>query len=114
VPLFREAGAPPGESGGWGIGWPSGTERQRIILVETGPDNVLLVALDDTSTPSSFDELVAAAMPIVESLEFPRVAGSSPDPAGRASQVRRRGRPLLELSRDVPPRADPGGPRFPP
>lgn len=71
VLLFREADAPPGESWGWGIGWASGTERQRIILVEIGPDNILLVALDDTSSPSRFDELVAAAMPIVESLEFP-------------------------------------------
>jgi hypothetical protein len=71
VTLFHEAGAPEGEGWGWGIGWPSGTERQRIILVEIGPDNVLLVALDDTSSPSRFDELVAAAMPIVESFEFP-------------------------------------------
>lgn len=69
VPLFHEAGTDQGW--GWGIGWPGNTERQRVILVEIAPENVLHIGLDDTSSPSRFDELVEAAMPIVESFEFP-------------------------------------------
>lgn len=69
VPLFHEAGTDQGW--GWGIGWPGNTERQRVILVEITPENVLHIGLDDTSSPSRFDELVAEAMPIVESFEFP-------------------------------------------
>jgi hypothetical protein len=67
VDLFREArdGDPQWN---WGIGT---TERQRVILVELAPDNVLLIAIDDASSPSRSDELVAAAMPIVDSFEFP-------------------------------------------
>ncbi len=71
VTLFREADTAADSGWGWGIGWPGNTERQRVILVELEPANVLHIALDDTSTPSRFDELVAAAMPTVESFEFP-------------------------------------------
>jgi hypothetical protein len=71
VTLFREADEPVGQGWVWGIGWPGNTDRQRLVLVELSPDNVLLIGIEDTSSPSRFDELIAEAMPIVESLEFP-------------------------------------------
>jgi len=67
VDLFREArqGEPQWN---WGIGVG---ERQRVILIDLGGDRTVLVLIDDSSSPSQFDELVAQAMPIVESFEFP-------------------------------------------
>jgi len=67
VALFREA-----DDGGWdwGLGWPGNQDRQRVILVELEPENVMLIAINDTNSQARFDELVAKAMPIVESFEF--------------------------------------------
>lgn len=65
--LVREEG-PSTEGWSWSIG---AAERQRIILVEIAPDNVMMIAIVDASSPSRFDELVEAATPIVESIEFP-------------------------------------------
>jgi hypothetical protein len=67
VELFT-GGAP--DAWTWGIGGDL-PEHQRIILVDLGSDSVVLIAIDDTSAPSRFDELVTGAMPIVESLQFP-------------------------------------------
>ena len=65
--LFREADTGRWD---WGQGWPGNQDRQRVILVELGPENTLLIAIDDTNSQARFDELVAKAMPIVESFEF--------------------------------------------
>lgn len=66
--MFREADTGRWD---WSAGWPGNQDRQRVILVELAPENVMLVALDDTISQASFDALVAEAMPIVESFEFP-------------------------------------------
>ena len=44
----------------------------RLIYLDIGQGTtVVVVALDDNSSPSRFDGLVAQAMPIVETFEFP-------------------------------------------
>jgi hypothetical protein len=54
----------------WGVGgFPD--DRQRLFLVEMGPGNVLLIGIEDASSPSRFDALLEGAMPIVASFEFP-------------------------------------------
>jgi hypothetical protein len=46
-----------------------GSERMRVILVDLGPGGVLAIAID-TTDPATFDDLLAQAMPIVESFRF--------------------------------------------
>jgi hypothetical protein len=71
VVLFTGRGS-NGDTWSWRIGGAGGEERQRLILVDLGEGRVLLIALKDASTPSAFDDLVSAAMPIIESFRFAR------------------------------------------
>jgi hypothetical protein len=49
--------------------WLLGNERLRVILLDIGQGNVVAIGIDSTY-PERFDELVAEAMPIVESFRF--------------------------------------------
>jgi hypothetical protein len=49
--------------------WLMGNERLRVILLDIGEGNVVAIGIDSTY-PERFDELVAEAMPIVESFRF--------------------------------------------
>ena len=51
---------------GWGI---AGLERQRLILLDLGDGHTVIIGIDSTY-PDRFDDLVAQAMPIVESFRF--------------------------------------------
>jgi len=54
-----------------GRDWRLGAhERWRLILLDLAPGKRLAIVIDDSSQPSRFDELVAQAMPIVESFKF--------------------------------------------
>jgi hypothetical protein len=63
--LTKASGGADGWS--WGI---LGKERQRLILLDLGGGDVLLIDIDSTD-PAVFDDLVAQSMPIVQSLSFP-------------------------------------------
>lgn len=57
-----------------GSGWDWGIlpgERQRLIFVDIGGGATVMVAVDDNISPARFDELVAAAMPVIATFEFP-------------------------------------------
>ena len=57
------------DSGGWD--WRmSAPERWHLILLDIGEGNVVAIIIDDSSSPSRFDELVTQAMPIVLSFQF--------------------------------------------
>jgi len=60
------AGADPWN---WGV---APTERQRLIFVAVGGGPTVAIILNDNSTPSRFGELVAQAMPIIETFTFPQ------------------------------------------
>lgn len=47
----------------------SGTEQDRMIFVDLGGGNVVLIAVD-SSDPSHFNELDAQAMPIISTFAF--------------------------------------------
>jgi hypothetical protein len=65
APVLREAG----NVNGWD--WRmSAPEKWRLILLDLGGGKVVTIILDDSSSPSRFDDLVAQAMPIVESFTF--------------------------------------------
>jgi hypothetical protein len=51
----------------WGI---AEGERQRLIFVDIGGGATVMIGIDDNTSAARFDELVANAMPIVESFEF--------------------------------------------
>ncbi len=53
----------------WGIG---GTEQQRLILLAIGGGHTVAIFVDDNSSPSRFGELVAQAMPIITTFQFPQ------------------------------------------
>jgi hypothetical protein len=57
-----------GATDGWVWGIQEG-ERQRIIFLDLGVGDVVMVAIDSTH-PDRYDELVSQAMPIIESLRF--------------------------------------------
>ena len=65
APLLAERS---GDAWDWGI-VPG--ERQRLIFVDIGGGATVMVAVDDNTSPARFDELVAAAMPIIATFEFP-------------------------------------------
>jgi hypothetical protein len=52
-------------------GWLRPNERMRLVFVDLGSGQAVAISIYDTSSPSQFDALVAEAMPIVESFEFP-------------------------------------------
>jgi hypothetical protein len=65
APVIRGVGS----QGGWD--WRmSAVEKWRLILLDLGGNDVVAIVLDDSSSPSRFDELVSEAMPIVESFRF--------------------------------------------
>jgi hypothetical protein len=66
--LFTEAGPDMTDSGLEQTGVWS-TQKSRFVLVDLGDGDVVLVAIH-APDPSRFDELMADAMPIVESLTF--------------------------------------------
>jgi hypothetical protein len=57
-----------GKPDGWALGVASG-ERMRLIFLDIGGATAL-ISIDDSSSPSRFDELVAQAMPIVRTFAF--------------------------------------------
>ena len=65
--LVNDGGSPSASN--WGIG---GTEQQRLILVDIGGGRTVAINVDDNSTPSRFAELVAQAMPIIATFQFPK------------------------------------------
>jgi hypothetical protein len=65
APLLAERS---GDTWDWGI---VAGERQRLIFVDIGGGATVMVAVDDNTSPARFDELVAAAMPIIATFEFP-------------------------------------------
>jgi hypothetical protein len=65
APVLREAGSVDGWD--WRMSAP---EHWRLILLDLGSGDVVAIFIDDSSTPSRFDELVAQAMPIVQSFTF--------------------------------------------
>jgi hypothetical protein len=50
----------------WGT---QGAERQRLIFLDLGAGDVVLIGIDSTD-PARYDQLVNDAMPIVQSLTF--------------------------------------------
>jgi hypothetical protein len=64
VLLTKASGGPDGWS--WGM---SGAERVRFILLDLGDGDTVMFAIDSTD-PDRFDDLVAQAMPIIESFRF--------------------------------------------
>jgi hypothetical protein len=64
VNLLTESGNPTGWQ--WGI---AQGERQRLVFLDLGQGDVILVALDSTY-PDRWDGLVTASMPIIESMTF--------------------------------------------
>jgi hypothetical protein len=77
VHLFAEFN-PFEQDGAIGAGWAWGAggnvglteDRVRLILVDLGDDDVVIVAVD-SMLPDDQDALVEAAMPIIESFSFP-------------------------------------------
>ena len=65
VPGLREAATTNGWD--WRVSAP---EKWRLILLDLGQNNVLAIILDDSTSASRFEDLVAKAMPIVESFRF--------------------------------------------
>jgi hypothetical protein len=59
----RQSGA-----GQWGVGIV-GAERRRLIFLDLGNGDVLLIDID-SADPTRFDDLVTQSMPIVESFKF--------------------------------------------
>ena len=59
---------PANELSGYSLGL-SGTEQDRMIFVDLGGGNVVLIAVD-SSDPSHFNELDAQAMPIISTFAF--------------------------------------------
>jgi hypothetical protein len=57
-----------GTPSGWGLDL-YGQERSRVILVDAGGGDVLVIAIR-SSDPTTFDQLVQSAMPIVASFHF--------------------------------------------
>jgi len=57
-----------GGAGGWGWGIDRG-ERERVILVDLGNNDVTMIAID-SSYPDRFDQLVTDAMPIIQTFHF--------------------------------------------
>ena len=51
---------------GWGI---QGSEQERLIFVDLGDGNVVLIGIDSTD-PARFDQLVKDAMPIIATFRF--------------------------------------------
>jgi hypothetical protein len=66
TPLLAERGG-----GGWDWGVVEG-ERQRLIFVDIGGGATVMIAVDDNTSATRFDALVAAAMPIIATFEFPQ------------------------------------------
>jgi hypothetical protein len=55
---------------GWD-GWLRAGQRMRLVFVDIGGGSTATIAIYDSSSPSRFDELVAAAMPVIATFEFP-------------------------------------------
>jgi hypothetical protein len=55
--------------GGWAVAVPAG-DRQRVILLDLGGGDTVLILID-TVDPADIDDIVARAMPIIESFQFP-------------------------------------------
>lgn len=53
---------------GWGLG-VVGAEQQRLVILDLGAGKTVAIAIDSTY-PDRYDDLVAKAMPIVESFTF--------------------------------------------
>lgn len=66
APLLLNVSGSPSDWN-WGI---AGTEQQRLILVDIGGGKTVAIIVDDHSTPSRFDQLVAQAMPIIATFQF--------------------------------------------
>jgi hypothetical protein len=64
----------------------TGSERLRIILMDVGGETSPTLIVIDSADPARFDELVAGAMPIIESFKFqwpaPERDGATPPPPG--------------------------------
>lgn len=65
--LVNDSGSPSGWN--WGI---ASTEQQRLILLDIGGGRTVAIIVDDNSTPSRFAELIAQAMPIIATFQFPK------------------------------------------
>jgi hypothetical protein len=65
--LVDASGAP--DAWNWGIGV---TEQQRIILLAIGGGRTVAIFVVDNSSPSRFGELIAQAMPIITTFQFPK------------------------------------------
>jgi hypothetical protein len=65
APLLAERS---GDAWDWGI---VAGERQRLIFVDLGGGATVMIGIDDNTSPARFDELVAAAMPVISTFEFP-------------------------------------------
>jgi hypothetical protein len=65
TPLLAERS---GDAWDWGI---VAGERQRLIFVDLGGGATVMIGIDDNTSPARFDELVAAAMPVISTFEFP-------------------------------------------
>jgi hypothetical protein len=65
APLLAERS---GDAWDWGI-LPG--ERQRLVFVDVGGGATVMIGVDDNTSAARFDELVAAAMPIIATFEFP-------------------------------------------
>jgi hypothetical protein len=57
-----------GDAWDWGI---VAGERQRLIFVDVGGGATVMIGIDDNTSAARFDELVAAAMPVIATFEFP-------------------------------------------
>jgi hypothetical protein len=66
APVIREADTGP-SAWDWRMSAP---ERWRLVLLDLGTGNVVAIIVDDSSTPSRFDELVTQAMPIIQAFTF--------------------------------------------
>ncbi len=65
APVIRKA------DDGWAWDWRlAAPDHWRLILLDIADGKALAIVIDDSSQPSRFDELVAQAMPIVESFQF--------------------------------------------
>lgn len=69
VPVLRQGGKATEGSEGWDRRMVA-AERWRLILLDVAQGKTLAIVIDDSSVPSRFDDLVAAAMPIVTTFEF--------------------------------------------
>jgi hypothetical protein len=62
---------PSGAIDSWSLGIGA-NERWRVVLIDLGVGKTVVIVVGDNSTPSRFDALIAQAMPIVTTFQFPK------------------------------------------